>query len=56
MTQKELDLIADVIWFLKGYRANAGDEGCDISAAHVQALGELRGAEQDRLNERSAPQ
>ncbi len=40
VTQDDLDKLADIIWWIKGYIAGAGDayEDCPFSIGHIESL------------------
>ena len=44
ITQDDIDKLADIIWWTKGYHAGAGSdyEKCPFDESHVEALRKLR--------------
>lgn len=43
ITQQEIDQLADVLWWLKGYNAALGeDDYPDINGNHLQAISKVR--------------
>lgn len=52
VTQLELDAIADIIWWLKGYTEEKDDDECAIEYEHINILQKIKGELQLQLNER----
>lgn len=52
MTQEDLDRLADIIWWIKGYIAGARDnaEDCPFSSAHAESLRRAKVNLQEEIN------
>jgi len=44
ITQKELDKLADILWWIKGYMAGAKDnyESCPFNEEHINSISKIR--------------
>ncbi len=44
ITRRDIDYLADIIWWIKGYRAGADADGnsCPFSGRHLEALRKVR--------------
>lgn len=54
ITQYDLDAIADMIWWIKGYQAALRDnyDPCPFGSEHLNALEKVKRNEQQKLNEK----
>lgn len=52
ITQLDIDRIADVVWWIKGYHAACEDESsmCDFDLSHVHSLTKIKETLQAKLN------
>jgi hypothetical protein len=56
ITQTDLDNLADIIWWIKGYLAGC-EKNYDISpfgTGHIESLRKMRANELDKLNEKES--
>jgi len=49
ITQHEIDLLADILWWVKGYRASGTDPECPFTADHERAMQKIKITLQERL-------
>lgn len=57
ITKKDIDNLADIIWWIKGYHA-AGEDGyvnCDFKDDHIESLRKAKINLQEILDDRNTP-